>query len=201
LRETDRALPRHTFLFDDWVVDIEASAWLPELRTRADLGVIGTKIEGVGRVADIDTFAQIEDVDPIGREFRRKAGWYGNPDRPFVIAALCAGPFVSDHDIAQGLIGPIRHRLHVDGGPSGHYEAGGLWLGPEGLRNSRVSGVLTASALRPTSIGAVEPVLWTAPAALHPLTCRWPLRRFDFDATAAVTEQPAATNIKKLFAL
>jgi hypothetical protein len=202
LRETDSPRPQHTFGFDDWVVHITASAWLPELRGRPDLGVIGSKTEGVGRVADVDTFKHFEDAGPIGRELRRKAGWYGELDHPFVIAALCAGPLVTDHDIAQGLIGPIRYRLDPrGGGASGGYEHDGLWLGPEGLRNRRVSGVLTVASLRPTAIAVVEPVLWTAPEASHPLTCSTPLRSFDFDQTARVTERPAASAIAQIFGL
>lgn len=142
------------------VVQITASAWLPELRGRPDLGVIGSKTEGGGRVADIDTFKRFDDVEPIGRKLQRKAGWYGELEHAFVIAALCAGPLVTDHDVAQGLIGPIRYQLDPRGsGSSGGYEHGGLWLGPEGLRNRCVSGVLTLTSLRPTAIAVVEPVL------------------------------------------
>lgn len=200
LRDSDRPRPRRTFAFEDWQVAIEASAWLPELRGRPDLGVIGSKTEGVGRVADVDTFKQLSDVEPIARELRRKAGQYGKPDRPFVLAALCAGPFVSEHDIAQGLIGPISYRIGSHGS-SGGYEPGGLWLGPEGLRNRRVSAVLTASALAPTGIAAVEPVLWTAPGATHPLTSESPLRTFAFDPTGAVTERPATRSAADILAL
>jgi len=153
-------------------------------------------VEGVGYVAGVDTFKRIADVEPIGRELRRKAGWYGEPDRPFVIAALCAGPFVTDHDIAQGLVGPIRYRIGAGTrGASGGYEPGGLWLGPRGLRSPRVSAVLTASALPPTGIAAVEPILWTAPRAMRPLKCRSPLRTLDSDPTGRITERPATRPI------
>jgi hypothetical protein len=41
---------------------------------------------------------------------RKKAGHgYGLADRPFVIAVLCAGDFVDEHDIAQTLFGPIEY--------------------------------------------------------------------------------------------
>jgi len=202
LRDGNQPRPRQTFRFDDWIVSIKASAWLPALRDRSDLSVIGSKMEGIGDVTEGDTFKRLDDIGPVGRELRRKANWYGKSDRPFVIAALCAGPFASEHDIAQGLIGPIRYQINSrGGGVTGHYTPGGLWYGPDGLRNRRVSGVLTASGLRPTSIAAVEPVIWTAPQATHPLSCTAPLQVLAFDQEAGVTDRPATATVAQLLKL
>lgn len=201
-RGQDLPRPENTFSFDGWVVRIKASAYLRELRGRADLRVIGEKTEGMELIGDVEGFKRMRDIDAASREIRKKAGKYGELDRPYIVAALCASPFINDHDIAQALIGRIRYRLPADGGETeGGYEPGGLWLGVEGLRNTRVSAVLTAAGLRPSGIAAVEPVLWTCPAPIHPLPHHGPFKAFGFDPEGAVQEHSATRRPAEILGL
>lgn len=136
------------------VVDVDATPIRADLRGRQDFGGIGARTEGFerGQRGHIE-MRKLEDADPIARALRSKAGHgYELDDKPFVIAALCAGTFAVEDDVAEALLGPVVHRIPLDGGPSrGEYQGGGLWLDDRGEpRNTRVSAVLTVFDLGPT---------------------------------------------------
>jgi hypothetical protein len=70
-------------------------------------------------------------------------------------------------DVFQSLFGDEAVEIHWDTGES--RDVNGVWRGPNGYQNMRLSGVLTFMGLRPTLIGSVEPTLWHHPRAYHPL--------------------------------
>jgi len=189
LRKKEAGQPpaERVFRRDGWAFEIGASPWLPHLRGRKDLRLIGSKVEGFGSSG---RFRLMDEVSPLRSALRRKAGHrYELDGRPFVVASLCAGALVDDEDIAQALLGPIRHRL----GGGGHYVGGGLWLGEDDQpRNRDTSAVLTAINLNPAGVAQVEPTLWTNPWARNPLPSNLlPWRRMEI-APDGHTDQHAA---------
>jgi hypothetical protein len=120
-----------------------------------------------------------------------------------VIAVLCAGDFIEEHDIAQALFGPIEYRVAVDSdSATGAYQPGGLWHEGAGPRYTGVSAVLTASNLTPGAVAAVEPCLWLNPAATHPIDPGLlPWRRWEIDRRGRFVEHPAIRGAADLFGL
>jgi hypothetical protein len=188
---------------DGWRVLIEATGKLRELRDDPDASVIGSREEGSDDHGH-GLMRTLDDVTPLTRVLRKKAGHgYEIADRPFVIAVLCAGDFVDEHDIAQALFGPIEYRVSMQTDrTTGHYLPGGLWHDRRGPRNRHVSAVLTASNLTPSGIAAVEPCLWLNPAAsrpLDPLSLPW--RRWEIDSTGRPIEQAPTSSAAGIFGL
>ena len=109
-----------------------------------------------------------------------------------MIAVLCAGDFIDEHDIAQALFGQIEYRLGTSSGRAdGDFQPGGLWHDGRGARYTRVSAVLTASNLTPDAVAAVEPRLWLNPAAAHPIDpSSLPWRRLELDPSGRFVEHP-----------
>jgi hypothetical protein len=120
-----------------------------------------------------------------------------------VIAVLCAGEFIDEHDIAQALFGQIEYQLSMSSDQAvGSFVPGGLWHEAAGPRYTDVSAVLTASSLTPSGVAAVEPCLWLNPAAVHPIdTSRLPWRRWEIDPSGRFVERVAAMTSAELFGL
>lgn len=190
---------------DGWRVRLQATAKLPANRGTTDSGVISGREEGFADDPDgEDLLAQVDDITPLTRVLLRKAGHgYELGERPFVIAVLCAGPLIDDHDIAQALFGPIGYTLSVSSSQAaGRYLPGGLWHEGAGHRYTDVSAVLTASNLHPGSIASVEPCLWLNPAATHPLDATsLPWLRREFGPDGRLVEHPATASAADIFGL
>jgi hypothetical protein len=187
----------HDFEREGWHFRIDASPWLPDLRGRRDLGLIGSRVEGFDEGGGLRA---MDGASRIRRALRQKARHgYEIGGRPFVIAALCAGGLVDDEDVAQALLGEIRHRL---GGPS-NYVGGGLWLGEDlRPRNRDVTAVLVATDLRPSNIAVVEPTLWTNPWARRPLSSGFlPWRQMALATDGRSEERPATRTPAEVFGL
>jgi hypothetical protein len=120
-----------------------------------------------------------------------------------VIAVLCAGDFIDEHDIAQALFGQIEYWLGTGSGRAdGDFQPGGLWHDGGGARYTRVSAVLTASNLTPNAVVAVEPRLWLNPAAAHPIDPKLlPWCSFEMDPSGRFVERRAAKSAAELFGL
>lgn len=175
------------FRRDGWAFEIGASPWLPHLRGREDLKLVGSRVEGFGSTGG---FKLIDEVSPLSSALRRKAGHrYELEGRPFVVATLCAGALVDDEDVAQALLGRISHRF----GGGGHYVGGGLWLGEDDKpRNRDISAVLIAIDLKPAGVAQVEPTLWTNPWARNPLPSGLlPWRRMEIAPDGRTNEHTA----------
>jgi len=146
--------PIRRLAFDDWLVDVEAIALDDPLRPsgRVQLMPRGTD----GRV--------VNDVRPLRRKIKKKAARYGALDRPYLLAVLALGDRVTERDVERALLGggqPVRPG-------SGRDHA--VWLGPDGPRNTRLSGVLVARDLHSTEpYAGAAPSLWRNPWALRPL--------------------------------
>lgn len=176
-------VPRLQLEHRGWILDLEATPLKPDLRDRSDLRVIGGRMEGseIASIEDVelDTLTAIDDVGPLGRGLGAKAGHgYELGEDPFVIAALCAGPFVEDMEIEMALMG----------GPGND----GLWVKGGRPRYTRVSAVLTVTELTTRTAALVEPCLWLNPWAQRPLAADLlPWRRIEFRDDGRPVETPA----------
>ena len=118
-----------------------------------------------------------------------KASRYGQPDHPFVLAALCTRELVEDRDVEFALYGPEVFRIPIrpGGGIAGEAELSrnpmGLWQRGTAQRATRVSAVLTAVQLAPWWVAGVPPTLWTNPWATKPLEAELPWRTISGDLT------------------
>lgn len=139
--------PVQRLTFDDWVLDVEAIPLDGPARGSGQARLVPRAAGG----------GAVDDVRPLRRKIKKKAARYGALDRPYLLAVLALGDRVSERDVERALLG-----------------AGGcdhaVWRGPDGPRNTRLSGVLVARGLRSTEPGAlVVPSLWRNPWALRPL--------------------------------
>jgi len=203
--DAGQAAPEFIIDKDGWLVVIEATGKLVELRGDPEMGVIGSRVEGFDPDADgEDLLPKIDDITPLTDALLRKAGHrYELGGRPFVIAVLCAGDFIDEHDIAQALFGQIDYWRGISTGRAdGDFQPGGLWHDGGGARYTRVSAVLTASNLTPNAVAAVEPRLWLNLAAAHPIDpSSLPWRSWEIDSSGRFVERPAAKSAAELFEL
>jgi hypothetical protein len=203
--DAGQAVPEFIIDKDGWLVVIEATGKLVELRGDPEMGVIGSRVEGFDPDAGgEDLLPRIDDITPLTDALLRKAGHrYELGGRPFVIAVLCAGDFIDEHDIAQALFGQIEYWLGTGSGRAdGDFQPGGLWHDGGGARYTRVSAVLTASNLTPNAVVAVEPRLWLNPAAAHPIDPKLlPWCSFEMDPSGRFVERRAAKSAAELFGL
>lgn len=145
---------------------------------------------------------EIDDITPLRRKLKDKAGRYGDLGKPYVVALLCAGTFVEDRDIEQALMGPIEHWRDP---ATGTWQPGrrpdGVWLGPAGPINTRLSAVLTLPQLHPATTCAVQPTLWLNPNAAHPITDPGPWRRMEPHPNHLAVEHPATATVAEILGL
>ena len=115
----------------------------------------------------------IDDVASIRRNVADKASAYGRLDTPYVIALRVETFLGKDHSIIDALFG--QEQVTLETSSSGMVEVSpgrarnGVWNGPRGFQNRRVSAVLTADWLGLTTIPRTVPTLWHNPVAEHPI--------------------------------
>jgi hypothetical protein len=179
--------------FSGWNIRLQARALEPEHRDYSEHRVIGGRYDGGG---------SIDDLTPLRRKIKQKAGHYGQLDKPYILVVLPAGTFVDDRDIEHALLGPIEYRYDPDlKRLVGNRKRDGAWMGPTGPINKRLSGVLTLVKLSPTSVTAVEPTLWTNPWATHPIPRPGPWRRMEPATNGKCVEYPQTRTIADVFGL
>lgn len=191
---TNGGVLQTTIAHAGWRLIVRAAP-LPLGEPSADRKIIGSKREGWQkhrvegeRVVKFEGFKQFDDIGPLTKGLRSKAGHgYELDDEPFVIALLCAGTMAEDHEVAQALLGRASYQV---GSGTGTWTGNGLWLdGNCRPRNSSVSAVLAVMNLTPLGLGAVEPRVWTNPWARRPLPPdALPWRRFDIQADGSLRE-------------
>lgn len=155
--------------------------------------VVGTRFDGVD---------SIDDLTPLRRKFKKKAGHYGQLDKPYVLVALAAGTFVDDRDVEHALLGPIGYRYDLGQQRLvGERQRDGAWMRDRGPVNTRLSGVMTLVNLSPLAVSAVEPTFWVNPWAAHPLRRPGPWRRIEADPTGRTVEHDRTRTIADLLGL
>ncbi|HUW83985.1 MAG TPA: hypothetical protein VMZ31_14470 [Phycisphaerae bacterium] len=141
--------------------------WLKAADTQST-GAVGASSVGV-RYMQTD--------EKLRRTLKRKASRYGTMDVPFVISCALHDP-PDEIDIHNALFGDEKFTIPYDsrgslGKPIPSREPNGLWIGPQGVRNTRVSAVLIVADLFPWSVAQQEPILYHNPWAEHSLPADW----------------------------
>jgi hypothetical protein len=112
--------------------------------------------------------------DAIRDAIGKKATRYGSLDRSYIIAVNVLSPFVDQEDILDALFGSEQVTFPLDmpddQPPILSRARDGVWFGPSGPKNTRVSGVLIVKNLTPWSIGHSDVTLYHNPSTHHPLT-------------------------------
>jgi hypothetical protein len=128
-------------------------------------------------------FDHLDSEASILRAIRSKATRYGDLDYPYIVAVDVMDDFAHEMDIVSALFGSDLSSIErLLKGRSDHAPPGGLWIGPKGPQNKRVSAILTVLNLEIWTVGAKKPVLWLNPWASKELeTGLWegPKRRLD----------------------
>jgi hypothetical protein len=159
-----RSLPTATWEHEGWKVAFTVIPKSPQWRGATSGPTIGMHGPGAASI--------IEDHRAIQRQLADKAGAYGKFDVPYVIAASTETYFGKDTAIVSALFG--SEQATVRAAPGGtpvvvpSRASNGLFIGPTGKRNRRVSGILVVDALAPTTIARTVPTLWHNPFATHP---------------------------------
>ncbi|RIK08255.1 MAG: hypothetical protein DCC49_09335 [Acidobacteria bacterium] len=159
----------------DWELHFQA---VPKLKFRGRPGV--HTIGGQGHPAQF-----IDDRTPVRKAIGQKATRYGAVGAPLVVALMCSRTFASETDVDDALFGSEAVQVAFRDGRAGDArlvrQLDGVWLGPRGPYNTRVSAILVAIHLHPSSIAQTQLRLWLNPWAQFPLDVAlpWPRRVID----------------------
>jgi hypothetical protein len=114
-------------------------------------------------------------VDPhiaIKGAIERKASRYGNLGRPYIIAVNSLSEFAGDESVVFALFGTEAaacYRIGDDLHWREYRNGDGVWHGPCGAQNTRVSAVLSVERLSPWNLTRRRMRLTFNPWARHPL--------------------------------
>jgi hypothetical protein len=116
----------------------------------------------------------------IRKAIENKAKKYGELELPFIIAVNVVANHCDNIDIMNALYGDESILVTQAAGGRLTERPGrklnGAWFGPQGPRNSLVSGALIFECLSPWSMGVVTPELFHNPWAQRPFpVSNWPL--------------------------
>lgn len=161
-----RALPHWRYEHDGWVISLFPIPKSPEQRKTAGVRPIAIQFE---------EFRFLEIQESIRNAVLQKANRYGQLDLPFVIAVNVLADLVDRDDVLSALFGDeqiiYRRDLAVPQGPELGRAPNGAWTSPAGPRYTRVSGVLVAAHLTPSSIPWASVCLYHNPWAARPYDC------------------------------
>ena len=175
--------------------EIAFEAW-PKNEAR---GKAGPRVLGIGPIQA----GGVNDIEQLRSTLKRKAGRYGEPSIPFVIAVQCLSAFMELLDIEQALFGSEAFEVPVDEISQArlYRQKNGFWISHRGPQNRRVSAVLTGVGLHPTNIGKVAPSLWMNPWAHHPLEDHWPFSQFTATEQGQIAQDERAPGMNEVFDL
>lgn len=155
--------PTYHFNHEGWAVKVWAILQKEEFRGVPVDSPIGGFLSGIH---PLDT------PDQIRRALEDKTTKYGLRDRPYVIAVAFGkeNPFVRVCNLEAALFGSDKWLVHRDQGVIGRgRESDGIFWGPKGPRNTRVSGVILIRRLDAWGFANQEPIFMENPWAKHPL--------------------------------
>ena len=108
---------------------------------------------------------------PCGKTIKRKTSHYGELTIPYVLALNVDDFSFDDEDVTNAMFGDETYTFNFDTDEVfPRRKPNGVWYGPKGYENKRMSGVCLFRYLRPDRIHLVEPVLWHHPYANNPLS-------------------------------
>jgi len=112
-------------------------------------------------------------AEKLRKAVKAKAARYGRMKVPFVVAVGLYEP-VDRKDVLEALFGDVVYKIPFckEGmleEPVPSRKPNGVWWGPRGSQNTRVSAVLIVDRFFPWSVAATRPVVFHNPQAKHPL--------------------------------
>jgi hypothetical protein len=176
-----------------WAVDLEAWPVKAEARGRP-----GHRVLGSGPAMG----AMVDDVDQLESKLKAKAGRYGRPKVPFVIAVLSLSSFMERLDIVQALFG--REAVVISGpGEQGRLvrQRNGFWVRGEGPINRRVSAVLMGVGIQPWNLLGAAPELWENPWAENPVEDEWPFALHSARESGEILYGEGGSDLAEMFGL
>jgi hypothetical protein len=187
----------HVWEEGGWRIDFTPIPKSPEHRAKPGRA-IGMTSEGA---------SYIDTKGGLRRAIKEKAGRYGLPDRPYIVAVLIEEDFTDDEDMVDALFGTVSYRMSMKA--DGALESAapirqrdGPWFAHAGPSNTRVSAVMTAINLQPPLVARRAPRLWLNPWALQPIVDSLGWRTTLVDAVAGtVADHPAAVAPQELLGL
>lgn len=160
-------LPAKEWSHDGWDLSFFPIAKPPSLRGQQGIRPIGMKMSEM-RIVNSRT--------AIKTAVCNKATKYGNLDLPFVVGvnAIDKFRFARDRDIIYALLGEenVTDTQRADGTierKPGRTK-NGAWIGPHGLRNTRVSAALVFLNMDEWNMGKQSPTMIHNPGAARPLS-------------------------------
>jgi len=116
------------------------------------------------------------------------------------VALLAASDLVQERDIADALLGSTAIQLNrLTGESRAVRQSDGVWNGPTGPQNTRLSAVVTVERLDWSTLATAEPAVWLNPWAAHPLTTVLPWRTHQINQDCTLTTTPASVTSAALF--
>ena len=105
---------------------------------------------------------------------KAKASRYGRLKQPYLVAVNASGQSAEQIDVMQALFGQETVVFttadgRLQGEPRLSRTPNGVWAGPKGPVNRRVSGILCVGSLLPWTIAVHRPAIYHNPWARHPL--------------------------------
>lgn len=160
------AFPETVFTYDGCTIVVSVIPVSPEHRGDLEHRPVG--MIGPGEAYRVDHHT------PLREAVRKKARHYGRLRRPFVVAVNAVGMHLEKMDILQALFGTEQYVVHWDPDPSKREpqpsrKLDGVFMGPRGPRNTRVSAVLVVSSLLPWTVAAQQPALYHNPWTRYPI--------------------------------
>ena len=171
-------VPAYVWKDAGWHVTFRPIPIKPEARGKPGLRPIGMRGPGEAYILDETT--------PLRGAIKDKAGAYGSLGMPYIIAAQMDSFSPDDFPVANALFGheQVTMRITPDGGieHASTRAPDGVWFGPAGIQNRRLSAVLFSPYLRPWTVATTVPTLWHHPLAELPAKvdgAPWRIARVD----------------------
>lgn len=162
----DEATARPLFTYEQHGVCLRIGV-IPRHQTR------GTTVRGRAIAGRMLAPLSVQPQEPIRSAVLGKAGRYGDLDAPYVVAVNALSTYAREDDAIDALFGtePVSVRQTAEGFEDRiGRDADGVWYGPRGPVNTRVSAVLFTERLGPWSLGQRRARLFMNPWARRPLT-------------------------------
>ena len=157
-------LPTKLYCYGDWKIKFHALPKGPEYRSEA---FVSTPIQGLSTGVD-----RLDVDERIRRSLKKKISGYGQRNRPYVIA-ICTGMddfFIPQPALDTALFGTMGMRANLDTGDRWSFRIpDGIFWGPRGPKNTRVSGVILVAGLSAATVSSLKLVYMNNPWAEYPL--------------------------------
>lgn len=158
--------PEFTFVDRDWHLDISLIPKKPEARVhgRRSLGITAPATGGKW----CDGASQV--LDKLSKKTKR----YKQIELPLIVAVACNDPLIENDDFLEALVGDGIGNGEISTKGSLHgAKLFGIWEGPGGPKNQRLSAVLQVGAVTPWTIASAKAKLWHCPWPTSAIPIDW----------------------------